>query len=84
MERGPSVLQDSRRSRVRRGCSFGVDSAAGVQSRPPFCFLSPQEPVEPRREIGTCLPQPLTATGSPGSKGHGESRNGILRSARPR
>ncbi|KAJ1173349.1 hypothetical protein NDU88_005185 [Pleurodeles waltl] len=47
-------------------------------------FSSPQEPVEPQREIGTCLPQPLTATGSPGSKGHGESRNGIIHSARPR
>ncbi|KAJ1131585.1 hypothetical protein NDU88_009920 [Pleurodeles waltl] len=71
MERGPSTLQGSRAPSVQWG------SADPLRHRL-------QEPVELRREIGTCLPQPLTATGSPGSKGHGESRNSILRSARPR
>ncbi|KAJ1129379.1 hypothetical protein NDU88_007750 [Pleurodeles waltl] len=76
----PSV----RRRGVRKGSSVGADSVAGVQSQPPFCFSFPQEPVGPRRKIGACLPRPLTSTGSSGSKGQGESRNGIPRSAKPR
>ncbi|KAJ1118002.1 hypothetical protein NDU88_006197 [Pleurodeles waltl] len=73
------------------GAAASGGAAASVSTRPRefnpgrhFVFLSPKETVELRREIGTCLPQPLTATSSQGSKGHGESRNGIPRSARPR
>ncbi|KAJ1194960.1 hypothetical protein NDU88_004244 [Pleurodeles waltl] len=81
--RALSTPSDRRRG-VRKGSSVGADSVAGVQSRPPFCFSFPREPVGPWRKIGACLPRPLTSTGSSGSKGHGESRNGIPCSAKPR
>ncbi|KAJ1112053.1 hypothetical protein NDU88_000324 [Pleurodeles waltl] len=58
----PSV----RRRGVRKGNSVGGDSATGTQSRPPFYFSFPPEPVGPRRKIGACLSQPLTSTGSSG------------------
>ncbi|KAJ1194060.1 hypothetical protein NDU88_003355 [Pleurodeles waltl] len=61
------VTPPVQRRRARRGRRSGIGSAAGASSSRHFVFEGPDGP---RHRNGGRLPYLLTATDSPGSKGH--------------